>query len=78
MKRLLAFAVLAIALSIGVAACGSDSSGGSSSSGEFKVPDIPVVNSIGAGEGKLNIVVWPGYAEDGSTDKSVNWVSPFE
>jgi len=78
MKRLLAFAVLAIALSIGVAACGSDSGGSSSSSGEFQVPDIPVVNSIGAGEGKLNIVVWPGYAEDGSTDKSVNWVSPFE
>ena len=78
MKRLLAFAVVAIALSLGAAACGSDSDSGSSSSGEFKVPDIPVVSSIGAGEGKLNIVVWPGYAEDGSTDKSVDWVTPFE
>ena len=64
---------------LALAACGSDSSGGQLELGpSFKVPDIPVVNSIGAGEGKLNIVVWPGYAEDGSTDKSVDWVTPFE
>ena len=46
---------------------------------EFKVPDdrrSPA--SIGAGEGKLNIVAWAGYAEDGSTDKNVDWVTPFE
>ena len=29
-------------------------------------------------EGEVNILAWPGYAEDGSTDKSVDWVTPFE
>ena len=30
------------------------------------------------GEGELNIIAWAGYAEDGSTDPSVDWVHPFE
>jgi putative spermidine/putrescine transport system substrate-binding protein len=33
---------------------------------------------LGAGEGALNIIAWAGYAEDGSNDKSVDWVTPFE
>ena len=27
---------------------------------------------------QLNIIAWAGYAEDGSTDPSVDWVHPFE
>jgi putative spermidine/putrescine transport system substrate-binding protein len=34
--------------------------------------------SIGAGEGALNIIVWAGYAENGSTDPKVDWVTPFQ
>lgn len=30
------------------------------------------------GEGALNILAWPGYAENGSTDPAVDWVTPFE
>lgn len=30
------------------------------------------------GEGALNIIVWAGYAEDGSTDPKIDWVTPFE
>ena len=33
---------------------------------------------VGKGEGKLNIIAWAGYAEDGSTDPKVDWVTPFE
>ena len=33
---------------------------------------------VGDGEGALNILAWPGYAEDGSTDPAVDWVTPFE
>ena len=33
---------------------------------------------MGEGEGALNILAWPGYAEDGSTDPAVDWVTPFE
>ena len=41
-------------------------------------PDVPMQKSVGKGEGEVNILAWPGYAEDGSTDKTVDWVTPFE
>ncbi|MEP6680009.1 MAG: ABC transporter substrate-binding protein, partial [Chloroflexota bacterium] len=34
--------------------------------------------SVGAGEGHLTVLAWPGYAEDGSTQADVDWVQPFE
>jgi putative spermidine/putrescine transport system substrate-binding protein len=33
---------------------------------------------VGAGEGQLDIVAWPGYIENGSTDKAYDWVTDFE
>jgi putative spermidine/putrescine transport system substrate-binding protein len=33
---------------------------------------------IGPGEGELNLVIWPGYAERGATDPAYDWVTPFE
>ena len=33
---------------------------------------------MGAGEGQVNIVAWPGYIERGETDKSYDWVTDFE
>ena len=39
---------------------------------------VAPVASIGPGEGELDIVVWPGYAEDGSNVKEYDWVHPFE
>ena len=41
-------------------------------------PSMTPAQSVGAGEGALNIVVWAGYAEDGSNDKTQDWVHPFE
>jgi putative spermidine/putrescine transport system substrate-binding protein len=52
-----------------LASCGSSSSTTAAKSGPA---------SIGKGEGALNIIVWAGYAENGSTDPTVNWVGPFE
>jgi putative spermidine/putrescine transport system substrate-binding protein len=34
--------------------------------------------SLGTGEGELNLVIWSGYAEDGSTFPEYDWVTPFE
>jgi putative spermidine/putrescine transport system substrate-binding protein len=39
---------------------------------------VNVIESIGAGEGELDIIIWPGYAEDGSNVKTYDWVHPFE
>ena len=33
---------------------------------------------VGAGEGSLDIVAWPGYIERGETDKAYDWVTGFE
>ena len=38
------------------------------------VPKVPMMKSLGKGEGSLNIIVWAGYAENGSNDKTVDWV----
>jgi putative spermidine/putrescine transport system substrate-binding protein len=63
------------------AGCGGDDNkdkGGGGGGGTIKVPDIAMKQNLGPGEGKLNIIAWAGYAEDGSTDPKVDWVTPFE
>lgn len=37
-----------------------------------------MMKKVGAGEGQVNIVAWPGYIERGETDKSFDWVTKFE
>jgi putative spermidine/putrescine transport system substrate-binding protein len=34
--------------------------------------------ALGAGEGRLDIVAWPGYIERGESDKAYDWVTGFE
>lgn len=41
-------------------------------------PASAQITSIGAGEGQLNIVAWPGYVERGETDAAYDWVTRFE
>ncbi|HYU67192.1 MAG TPA: spermidine/putrescine ABC transporter substrate-binding protein, partial [Jatrophihabitantaceae bacterium] len=67
--------VLAVATlaATSLAACSSSKSGG----GE-KAPKGTQLSTLGNGEGKLNIIVWAGYAEDGTDDPKVDWVHPFE
>jgi putative spermidine/putrescine transport system substrate-binding protein len=37
-----------------------------------------MLQSVGKGEGEVAIVAWPGYIENGSTDKNYDWVTGFE
>ncbi len=37
-----------------------------------------VPTSIGAGEGQVTVLNWPGYVENGSSDPTVDWVTPFQ
>ena len=41
------------------------------------LPNIAMQKSLGKSEGTLNLIVWAGYAENGSNDKTVDWVNPF-
>jgi putative spermidine/putrescine transport system substrate-binding protein len=51
--------------------------GPSASAGVSAAPSVALPTSIGPGEGELDIVIWPGYAEDGSNVKQYDWVNPF-
>src|SRR4029077_12705667 len=57
-----ALGAVLLAMIVGASACGSSSNSSSAS-------NLPT--KIGAGEGKLNLVAWEGYAEP-------EWVKPFE
>jgi putative spermidine/putrescine transport system substrate-binding protein len=37
-----------------------------------------MIKQLGAGEGEVDIVAWPGYIERGETDKGYDWVTDFE
>jgi putative spermidine/putrescine transport system substrate-binding protein len=76
--RLLKVATAAAAVAMLAAACGSSSGTGSAATARAKPPPLQALKSLGAGEGTVNILAWAGYAENGSTDPKVNWVTPFE
>src|SRR4051794_37976360 len=81
--------LLATALAFAVG-CGSDDNssdtatsgggGGNKTSTALVQPpkDLKPVASLGKGEGKVNLIAWAGYVEDGSTDPKVDWGSDFE
>ncbi|MBK5287000.1 MAG: ABC transporter substrate-binding protein [Acidimicrobiia bacterium] len=68
MKRIVKLIAVFATLVVVLIACGSSSSSSPKSSG----------TSSGSGSGKLSILAWPGYAENGSTSKDTDWVTPFE
>ena len=44
----------------------------------FSGQALAQAKEIGAGEGQVNIIAWPGYIERGETDKNFDWVTEFE
>jgi putative spermidine/putrescine transport system substrate-binding protein len=62
-----------------LAGCSSTTtSGGGSETSSGGTPKMAPATAVGDGEGQLNLIAWPGYAEDGSNDPGVDWVHPFE
>ncbi len=53
------------------------SAGGPSTAPESAAPSSNLPSAIGPGEGEVDIIVWAGYAEDGSNVKEYDWVHPF-
>ena len=85
--RLTRTGVAAAVLAVVAAGCGTtsgddgdsgDAPAAAEEQGGFVAPDLPMADALGDTESALNVLAWPGYAEDGSTDKSVDWVTPFE
>ena len=50
---------------------------GASATLAASLPNVPSLKALGKGEGSVNLIVWAGYAENGSNDKTVDWVNPF-
>jgi putative spermidine/putrescine transport system substrate-binding protein len=65
------------ALGLALAGCGG---GGAAAGGGSGAPPAatPYAGPVGAGEGQLSVLAWPGYAENGSTDPKIDWVTAFE
>ncbi|MEU0793222.1 ABC transporter substrate-binding protein [Amycolatopsis sp. NPDC005961] len=63
-----------------LAACGTSGSNSAAPPGAqgFTPPKLEALKALGQPEGQLNVLAWPGYAENGSNDPKVNWVTPFE
>jgi putative spermidine/putrescine transport system substrate-binding protein len=57
-------------LTVILAACG----GGAATN----TPSSNLPQSIGTGEGKLNLIAWTGYVESGKSDPKSDWVTPFQ
>ena len=61
--------------SIIVAACSSG--GASSAPSASPTPSVPT--ELGSTQGQtINVLAWPGYVENGSTDPGVDWVTDFQ
>jgi putative spermidine/putrescine transport system substrate-binding protein len=52
--------------------------GGDSTRNRPAPPRLDPLPALGELEGKLDLVAWAGYAEDGSGDPQADWVTPFE
>jgi len=78
---------LSTVVALALAGCGTSDGGGSDTAGGgssaeggagFTPPDVAMAEELGDNEGEVDILAWPGYAEDGSNDPKVDWVTPFE
>ena len=70
-------------LSVMAAGCGGDDddeAGGAGTTAAETTGGTPegMMESLGEGEGQVNLIAWAGYVEDGSTDPKVDWVTDFE
>jgi putative spermidine/putrescine transport system substrate-binding protein len=73
------FAFIAIVLTgwtLALAGCGDDDDDDGDGGGGGDASAM--LQEIGEGEGEVDLIAWAGYVEDGSTDPSVDWVTPFE
>ena len=70
-------------LCVMAAGCGGDDddeAGGAGTTAAETTGGAPegMLQTLGEGEGQVNLIAWAGYVEDGSTDPKVDWVSDFE
>jgi putative spermidine/putrescine transport system substrate-binding protein len=78
MKRLRLFAAVFGTVALVGAGCGDDTKDAANSTSQTTATEAVGPKSIGPGEGRVDLIAWAGYVEDGSTDPKVDWVTGFE
>src|SRR5215510_11535385 len=78
MRKWQRLAAVAAALVFVVAACGGDDDDDDDASSGGEAPGGEAQSEIGEGEGALSVLAWPYYAEDGTFNEGLDWVTPFE
>jgi putative spermidine/putrescine transport system substrate-binding protein len=73
--RLALVALVAALLAVATAGCRHDAAGDDDASVR-EGASLP--RALPPPEGRLDLVAWAGYVEDGSDDPRLNWVTPFE
>jgi putative spermidine/putrescine transport system substrate-binding protein len=83
--RLAAAGLLVASLSFLAAGCGgddddgaADTAGAATEAAATPVEPEGMLQELGDGEGRVDLIAWAGYVEDGSTDPKVDWVTGFE
>lgn len=62
-SRILTGAALAAVAALALTGCTAESGTGESGGLQIDVPDIPMLEELGEGEGQVNIVAWSGFVE---------------
>lgn len=70
MKKQTLFSILCVIAALVLVACGSG--GGETADGP------QMMEEIGEGEGRVDIIAWAGYIERGETDPAFDWATGFE
>ena len=69
---------LFITTSLLLAGCGSSENTFEGQSLDVNKEEGMYAGPVGDSENNLNVLVWPGYAEEGNIDPVIDWVTPFE
>jgi putative spermidine/putrescine transport system substrate-binding protein len=75
--------LLAASLSLVAAGCGGDDDDEAADTGAAATQATPaepegMLQELGEGEGRVDLIAWAGYVEDGSSDKNADWVTGFQ
>lgn len=62
---------------VAAVSAGSIVSASSDDGPSIDVPDVPMVEALGEPEGEVNIIAWPGFVEDGTSNPDADWVTAF-
>ncbi|HET7582953.1 MAG TPA: extracellular solute-binding protein [Candidatus Limnocylindria bacterium] len=75
---LVGLALIGAGCGLGTVSSSASASGSAGASASGSALPSGMATTLPPAEDELDLVIWVGYAEDGSTDPAYDWVTPFE